>query len=63
MARRNSSTRSAQTSKSREFAKVQRIQDLRRGSRTSPVPSGMEYDRNDWRNQRQAGIYDDDGWN
>lgn len=56
MARRNSSSRTSQTSKS----SVQRIQDLRRGSRTSPVPSGSTYNRNDWRNQRQAGFYDED---
>jgi len=50
------SNRRAQSAKER----TERVLDLRRGSRTDPIPSGTEYDRNDWRRKRQSRRYDED---
>jgi len=54
------SNRRPQSPKSQR--EIERVQDLRRGSRTSLIDGDNIYDRNRWRNQRQAGFLEDEGW-
>jgi hypothetical protein len=49
-----------QTQKDRNLGRVRSVQELRRSSAADPIPSGARYDRNDFRNLAQRGLWDSD---